>query len=230
MTDIFESERAMLRIAVEEQEFVATLDADLDPDWAAKIPRLLAITQDIASDTPVVPFRNGLRLRADMPPGRLLERSETLERRVALDFVSGLCRYASHLNKFGYCLGPPDRGLVWLSEKPLLLLPAVAGHVHRYELNLRGAAMMMRNFKVSPEMYDETPVAEVFFLTQFLFELLTGHEPFPGRHRDYMTYLQNLRAGPVLPRDIHHPAFSGGLTPDPLDRYPTPAALADTLR
>ncbi|MCB9634668.1 MAG: hypothetical protein H6721_21285 [Sandaracinus sp.] len=159
------------------------------------------------------------------------------------ELVVGLCLLASRLHAEGHALGPPTRALVFGTEFLWSPFAALHGFVHRVESNLRGGQLPLFHFKLSPEMRVGTPTSDVFFLTQFLFELVTAREAYRFREDDYVRYVEELRRGPTLvdavwrgvgvacnaPMPESALVFRKGLHPDPDARYPDPQALLEAL-
>lgn len=159
------------------------------------------------------------------------------------ELVVGLCLLASHLHAEEHALGPPARALVFGTEFLWAPFAALHGFVHRVESNLRGAQLPLFHFKQSPEMRLGTPTSDVFFLTQFLFELVTAREAYRFREDDYPRYVEELRRGPTLvdvvwpgvgvacnaPMPESLAVFQKGLHPDPEARFPNPQALLEAL-
>lgn len=175
--------------------------------------------------------------RPRLPPERRLRWRESRE------LVVGLCLLASHLHAEGHSLGPPTRALTFGTEFLWSPFAALHGFVHSVESTLLGAQLSLFHFKQSPEMRVGTPASDVFFLTQFLFELVTAREAYRFRDDDYVRYVEELRRGPTLvelvwrgigvacnaPMPESELVFRKGLHPDPDERYPDPQALLEAL-
>jgi hypothetical protein len=178
-----------------------------------------------------------------LSPGHSLSRTlarGTLSLEEAHPIMAGLADAlnAMHGAAEPVLFGPIGIGQVWLEATgPRFLFGGASRIANNHDRSLRGRMHLAIPMLSSPEELSGTkadPRSDVFYAGVFLYQLLTGSEPFPRTSVE--EHVGSIRSGAFREITIYAPALHGriartlhaALSPDPASR-PTPSDLAAVL-